>query len=509
MTFRASVDEIVEENSSGLLAAHESWERVHLTDICSILNGFPFPSAGFDPSDGFPLLRIRDIRPGMTETKFLGKYEPMYVVKPGNLVVGMDGDFNAAEWAGPPALLNQRVCKLTPDERWYSKKLLAYALQGYLNAINAATPSMTVKHLSSTTVGEIPLPLPPRAEQDRLVTELDDYTTRLDEATVLLDRVQHNLKRYRASVLKAAVEGRLVPTEAELARAEKRDYEPASVLVKRILVERRRRWEAEGKRGKYQEPEAPDTKELPELPRGWCWARASALFWDAGYGTSQKCDYNASGPRVLRIPNVQGGSLDLSDVKRATVSTRLSPDGFVGPGDFLFIRTNGSKNLIGRGALVRERLTPDHHFASYLIRLRLVPIATMPSWFALAWHAPTVRDQLLADAASGAGQHNVSLGLAADYSVPLPPAAEQTRILAAVEQVDSIARASEAMTTGAVRRSTRLRQSILKWAFDGKLVDQDPNDEPADALLARIRAEKTAAESKHPPSRRRTAKRKS
>ena len=87
-----------------------------------------------------------------------------------------------------------------------------------------------------------------------------------------LERVQRNLKRYRASVLKAAVEGRLVPTEAELARAEGRDYEPASVLLERILAERRRRWQEAGGRGKYQEPVAPDTTDLPELPEGWCWA---------------------------------------------------------------------------------------------------------------------------------------------------------------------------------------------------------------------------------------------
>ena len=125
--------------------------------------------------------------------------------------------------------------------------------------------------------------MPPLPEQHRIVAAIESYFTRLDDAVATLERVQRNLKRYRASVLKAAVEGRLVPTEAELARAEGRDYEPASVLLERILAERRRRWEeaelaklkAKGKtpkddkwKAKYTEPVAPDTSDCRSCRRG-------------------------------------------------------------------------------------------------------------------------------------------------------------------------------------------------------------------------------------------------
>ena len=94
-----------------------------------------------------------------------------------------------------------------------------------------------------------------------------------DAAVASLRRAQANLKRYRAGVLKSACQGTLVATEAELARAEGRDYEPADALLRRILAERRARWESPPKkRGKYQEPAAPDTSELPQLPEGWVWA---------------------------------------------------------------------------------------------------------------------------------------------------------------------------------------------------------------------------------------------
>jgi type I restriction enzyme S subunit len=418
----------------------------------------------------------------------------------------MDGDFKIAPWRGPPALLNQRVCRLSVANHHYAKGLLAPVLQGYLDAINAKTPSITVKHLSSRTIGEIPLPLPPRAEQDALVEAIDSHLSRLDVAAASLGRAQAKLRAYRASVLKAAVEGRLVPTEAELARKEKRDYEPADVLLRRILAERRRRWEraelakltAAGKppkddkwKAKYDEPTPPDTSGLPELPEGWCWTTAAALYWDAGYGTSEKCTLDGAGVPVLRIPNVQGGRITLEDMKYASPDAELAAEGAVEEGDFLFIRTNGSPSLIGRGALV-DRQHSNLYFASYLIRLRLVRVEDVPRWLGLAWHAAPIRNQLLKVAVSSAGQHNVSLSSASEFAVPLPPAAEQSRILLELERVDTAAAATLSQIAADSRRVARLRQSVLKWAFEGKLVDQDPNDEPAEKLLTRIRADRLA-----------------
>ena len=98
-----------------------------------------------------------------------------------------------------------------------------------------------------------------------------------------------NLKRYRASTLRAACSGELAPTEVELARAEGREYEPADVLLGRILAERRERWEAQEKRrGQYREPAAPDTSDLPTLPEGWAWATVEQMIVRSEYGTSVK-----------------------------------------------------------------------------------------------------------------------------------------------------------------------------------------------------------------------------
>ena len=275
MSFTASLDEIVERNENGLLSAHDSWVRVSLGEIADILNGFAFPSRNFSTDRGEPLLRIRDVRRDYTEARYDGEFDSLYLVQPGDLVVGMDGNFNRSLWRGPEALLNQRVCKITPDERYYDSRFLAYAIEGYLGAINAATSSITVKHLSSRTLREVPLPLPSLREQHRIVAEIERQLTRLDAAVASLKLARAKLKRYRAVALQAACEGRLVSTEAELARQEGRDYEPAEELLQRILKDRRVRWEAaeldkmqaNGKepqddrwKAKYKEPVAPETE---------------------------------------------------------------------------------------------------------------------------------------------------------------------------------------------------------------------------------------------------------
>ena len=174
---------------------------------------------------------------------------------------------------------------------------------------------------------DCPFPLPPLAEQHRIVAEIETQFTRLDASVAALRRAQANLKRYRVSVLKAACEGRLVPTEAELARSEGRDYEPAAVLLERILAERRARWESrEKRRGKYKEPSALDTSALPELPEGWAWAVIEQLLARSEYGTSVKCSYEATGLPVLRIPNIVAGEIDLTDIKYATQPVKIDSE---------------------------------------------------------------------------------------------------------------------------------------------------------------------------------------
>ena len=334
MSFTANIDDIVTENRNRLLGAHPSWKRVRLKEVAKILNGFPFESANFSKTAGTPLLRIRDIVPGKTETFYQGDFDPMFLVRRGELIVGMDGDFNSALWTGETALLNQRVCKVTPDESRYLRQFLHYVLPGYLAAINETTPSLTVKHLSSRTVGDIPVPFPPLPTQRRIVAEIEQQFTRLEAGVAALKHVQAGLKRYRAAVLKAACGGRLVPTEAELARAKPRsagsisrenaapDFESGTMLLQRILTTRRANWQG---RGKYKEPAAPDTANRPPLPDGWTWATVEQLNMaerSCAYGVLQPGNDLEDGVPFVRVGDINDGKVDTYNLKHISPKLR-------------------------------------------------------------------------------------------------------------------------------------------------------------------------------------------
>ena len=321
MALTIPVAKIVESSKNPLLGKHDSWGRVLLGDIATIQNGFPFKSSQFTRDEGMPLIRIRDVGSDGSDTNYVGDYDSAFVVKAGDLLIGMDGDFNCARWRGPDGLLNQRVCRVILKSDIYHPKLLDYALPGYLKAINDMTSSVTVKHLSSKSIAEIPLPLPPMEQQKRIVAEIEKQFSRLDEAVANLKRVKANLKRYKAAVLKAAVEGRLVETEAERARREGRSFETGAQLLQRILETRRSQWQG---KGKYKEPAVPDTTDLPELPEGWVWARLDAIAALKGGITvdSKRQDQTARVVPYLRVANVQRGYLDLSEVK--TISAPAS-----------------------------------------------------------------------------------------------------------------------------------------------------------------------------------------
>jgi type I restriction enzyme S subunit len=345
------------------------------------------------------------------------------------------------------------------------------------------------------------VPLAPRPEQRRIVEAIESYFTRLDDAVATLERVQRNLKRYRASVLKAAVEGRLVPTEAELARAEGRDYEPASVLLERILAERRRRWEeaelakmkAKGKaskddrwKAKYVEPAAPDTSELPALPEGWCWATVESISSKVVDGVHKKPVYVDTGIPFVTVKNLTAGpGISFESLRFITEAdheqfiARTNPE----RGDLL-VSKDGTLGVV-------RAIRTDETFSIFVSVALVKPIhREMTDYLEVALASPVMQLQMVP---KGSGLQHIHLeDLRADCA-PVPPLAEWSRICVEVQRHISVAEELEREAAQNVGRLARLRQSILKWAFEGRLVDQDPTDEPASTLLERIRAERAAA----------------
>lgn len=143
-----------------------------LKDFATILNGFAFNSQYFDEQEGKPLIRIRDILRGRTNTFYKGSYDERYIIRKGDYLIGMDGEFNINQWQGADSLLNQRVCKLEFDDKVVCPRYIFYLMKRKLKEIELKTPSVTVKHLSSNKILDMSFNLPPLKSQEIIASIL-------------------------------------------------------------------------------------------------------------------------------------------------------------------------------------------------------------------------------------------------------------------------------------------------------------------------------------------------
>lgn len=476
-------------------------------------------------ADYLPLLRATNIVSGRLNFDDV-IYVPSNVVseeqilRPGDIVLASSSGSLAVVGKAAPLLAQWTgtfgaFCAVVRPQVGMNALYLSHFMQtsSYRERISTLAAGVNINNLRREHIASIEFPFVSAGSQQRIVEAIDSYLSRLDAAAASLARVQAKLKAYRASVLKAAVEGRLVPTEAALAKQEQRDYEPASVLLDRILGERRRLWEeAElarltkaGKppkddkwKAKYEQPAAPDPSKLPPLPEGWCWATVEQLSSTIFYGTSAKTSSDGEIP-VLRMGNIIDGRLDLTELKYLPSTHEEFPSLLLREGDLLFNRTN-SAELVGKTA-VYQGSPPVVSFASYLICVRSL---CQSRWISHVINSPYGRFWISDVVVQQVGQANVNGTKLRSLAVPLPPNQEQDRLLNQIDLLLSTAENSLRITAHELMRISRLRQAVLKWAFEGKLVDQDPRDEPADVLLARIAAERAAAPS--PKTRGRRAK---
>ena len=388
---------------------------------------------------------------------------------------------------------------------WVEPKLLFYLVQteDFIQAMTslvqgALYPAVRPKDISSYQFG-----LPPRDEQSRIVEKLEELLSDLDVGMAELEAALHKLMQYRQSLLKAAVEGALT---ADWRVGHDKPHETGIELLQRILSERRARWEQKqlakfadqgktppkGWQATYPAPSATALADPPALPEGWTWASLGQLVAESSYGTSVKCSYEIDGDPVLRIPNVGSGKLDLQDMKFATEDLNLDGDDYIAVGDVLVIRTNGSIGLVGQAAVVTTALPAPHYFASYLLRLRCVEASCTHRWISIVLASHSGRRWIEERAASSAGQHNISLSTLLTMPVPLPPISEQAIAIGAIEKAMESAEQHENAFDRSLRQAAAQRKNLLKAAFAGQLVPEDPNDEPASALLERIRRERSA-----------------
>jgi type I restriction enzyme S subunit len=342
------------------------------------------------------------------------------------------------------------------------------------------------------------MPVPPLAEQKRITSKLGKLLKRTRNVHAALEALPELIKQYRAAVLEAACTGRLVPTEAELARKERRDFEPASVLLERILVERRAKWEADqlakmraaGKEPKdnkwkinYQPPTEPEEATLPALPEGWTWAALDQLVEEGRaiiYGIIKPGPHTPSGVPYVRVNEMKDGSIDVSSLRRASQLRALKfKRATLKSGDVL-ISKDGT---IGKVAVVPPELEGGN-ITQHLVRVSIhdflsrdFVVQALRSEFSQRW---------LTGETKGVALQGVNVEDFRKLPIPIPPLAEQKNIateaikrLAAMKQV-------EGRIQAALQETTQLRRSFLHRALSGKLVVQSTNDKAASLLLETI-----------------------
>jgi type I restriction enzyme S subunit len=361
------------------------------------------------------------------------------------------------------AATNQAVCAIFPPPE-LDPKFLFWYLRRQRSDLIAKAVGGAQPNISQTILRDVELPIPPIGEQREIVAELEKQFSRLDEAVANLQRVKANLKRYKASVLKAAVEGRLVETEATLARREGRTYETGEQLLQRVLLARPDQWSA---RGRYVEPLPPDTKDLSPLPDGWIWASIDQLSDFITKGTTPtatKMFDGAGEVQFLKVYNLTfNGSLNHTHkpayVSRATHKDELARSQ-VFPGDVLI-------NIVGP-PLGQVSVVPAHieeaNINQAIARIRPVnPIGS--AFIANALMCDDIMRWAIRRGKTTAGQANLTLELCRALPIPVPPLAEQARIVAEVDRHLSIIREVEAEVDTNLRRAQALRQATLARAF--------------------------------------------
>ncbi len=321
----------------------------------------------------------------------------------------------------------------------------------------------TFLEISGKKAAQIPIPVAPPDEQHQIVAEIEKQFTRLEAGVAGLRRVQANLKRYRAAVLKAACEGKLVPTQAELARQECRTYESGAQLLERILTERRRKWKG---KGKYQDPSTPATGNLPRLPEGWTWGSLDQICTKITDGEHLSPKTTSEGVFLLSAKDVRENGVQIDDSKFVSsidaeqFRKRCNPE----LGDVLVVSRGAT---IGRISVVQT--TERFCLMGSVILLKSDPNG-LGKYLATCLRERRAKERLGIISGSTA-QQAIYIRDIRTFAVSLPPLAEQHRIVAEVERRLSVVEELEAVVNANLQRATRLRQSILAKAFEGKLFD--------------------------------------
>jgi len=345
-------------------------------------------------------------------------------------------------------------------------------------ALRASGVGGSLMRIKSTTFSTYPFPLAPLYEQHRIVAKVEELFTKLDAGVKSLTTVKAQLKRYHQSVLKSAFEGKLT----EGWRRTHRDVlEPASKLLKRIREERRK-----GTAGEYKEPPPLDTSNLPELPEGWTYGKLEDWIYIAGrigWRGLKAEEYTREGPLLLSVYNLSHGKVvDLSHSYHISEERYdESPEIQLMNDDILLVKDGAG---IGRVGIV-QGLNAKATVNSSLLVVRSGEVLK-PRFLFYLLQGPKMQEIVKKRITGSATPHLFQRDIK-KFELLIPPPAEQQAIVKEIESRLSVMDQTERVVSLSIEQEKRLRQSILRRAFEGNLTLQDPSDEPAAVLLERIK----------------------
>ena len=412
----------------------------------------------------------------------------------GSILVALYGSIGKLGIACKPITTNQAIAYASPDASSYDSKYLFHYLMRCRQDLLLLGTGVTQKNIYIKDLKSFQIPFAPIQEQTRIVTKLEELLSELDAGVAELKAAQKKLTQYRQSLLKAAVDGSLT---AEW-RKTNPPAETGAQLLERILKERRARWQEkqlakfneQGKsppkdwQKKYPEPVQPDTTDLPELPEGWAWATLSQVGW-LDRGRSKHRPRNAPHLYGGIYPFVQTGDIRHADTFLSEVEASYSEAGLaqsrLWPAGTMCITIAAN---IGKTAI----LSMNACFPDSVVGL--LPVSNEVTIRYVEYFMRSIQ-QKLEDEAPATAQKNINLEILEKVVIAIPPAQEQLQLVNSLEQAFLSARDNEVAIERSLKQAAAQRQNILRAAFSGQLVPQDPNDEPASVLLERIRAERS------------------
>lgn len=339
-----------------------------------------------------------------------------------------------------------------------------YFLQSKFLEINTRAKGTGTPHVDPSLLWNYDFPIPPIDEQQRIVDKISELFSEIEKGLDGLAVIYKQLEVYHYAILKSAYEGGFTKNW--------RSQHNISPSFENLLI----KYRGDKKDLSLESLSINDLIEVPKLPEQWMLVRMEECIEQPKYGTSKKCNYEVTKTPVLRIPNIGDIYIDTNDLKYAEFDEEDFDKYQLREGDVLTIRSNGSISLVGKSALVRK---VDEHlfYAGYLIRLRPKTNIVNPKYLLYALNSGFLRKQIEDKAKSTSGVNNINSNELKDLIIPICSVQEQEVVIEAIEsrlsQCDNI----QYVIDESVRKAEALKQSILKKAFEGKLVLQDSNDE--------------------------------